>query len=337
MNIPKCAFQGGTDAHRSFSARLGLDARGGARQDAGLGALEFGLDEFPSRARADALALEPRVSALVVVGPNVGGAGYHGALDLCLRSALAEPLVDELVVVDRGCAGSVLSALRALQADRRDVRLVAAASELNAAAAANLGAEAACGRWLLLLDPHLVVQRGAVARLAAAAETAQSPWVIGGRVTDAQGQALTAARVGELNAWTAVAEAMDWPGQRVHALSEPLPAASASAALLLTPRADFLSLGGFDAAFASDAADLDLCRRVASRGGSVLLQPQAGGVQLRRARVDRRQRARALALFASRSAVTPAQRLFAAVARPVLATLLALTAFVLGRPPRFPR
>ena len=68
--------------------------------------MEFGLDEFPSRARAEALALEPRVSALVVVGPGVGGAGFHGPLDLCLRSALAEPLVDELVVVDRGCSAS---------------------------------------------------------------------------------------------------------------------------------------------------------------------------------------------------------------------------------------
>ncbi len=248
-----------------------------------------------------------------------------------------EPLVDELVVVDRGCSEAVRSALRALQADRRDVKLIAAAPEMNAAAAANFGAEAACGRWLLLLDPQVVVQRGAVARLAAAAETAQSPWVIGGRVTDPQGRAQMPARVGQLNAWTAVAEAMGLPGVRVHALGEPLPVASASAALMLTPRSDFLALGGFDAAFASDGADLDLCWRVASRGGSVLLQPQSGGVQLRRARIDNRQRARALALFAARSAATPAQRLFAAVARPALATLLALTAFVLGRPPRFPR
>src|SRR5690606_28402326 len=114
---------------------------------------ETRVDKFPSRERAAAAALEPRVSAIVVVGRIRAGGLQGGPFDLCVRSALAEPWIDDLVIVDHGASPEVASALRALQADRRDVHVVRADPKTSAAAAANLGARHALGRWLLFLDP----------------------------------------------------------------------------------------------------------------------------------------------------------------------------------------
>ncbi|MES1197044.1 MAG: glycosyltransferase, partial [Pseudomonadota bacterium] len=177
-----------------------------------------------------------------------------GALDLCLRSALREPWIDELVIVDNRSAPGVASALRALQADRRDVKVVRSEQELGPAAAANLGAETARGRWLLFLDPNVVLQRGAVPRMAAAGGGAPAPWIVGGRLTDQNGRERRAARSGSLTAWSALAVALDWPGprplprrrKRKAEADEATPVAAVSSAFMLITRRDFLDLDCFD-------------------------------------------------------------------------------------------
>src|SRR5689334_48671 len=147
------------------AARRGcLDAATSARQDGRAGRQ---VDKYPSRERQSAVALEPRVSAIVVVR-NVQSVGAQHALDLSLRAALAEPWIDDLVIVDAGNAPGISSSLRALHMDRRDVKLVSAPLGASAGAAANLGAGQARGRWLLFLAPDIVLQRGAAERLAAA-------------------------------------------------------------------------------------------------------------------------------------------------------------------------
>jgi GT2 family glycosyltransferase len=300
------------------------------------------VDKFPSRERATSQTLAPRVSAVVVV--RGVRENQSQPLDLCLRSALAEPWIDDLVIVDHGGNdASVSAALRALQADRRDVKLLSAAVDATAASAANLGAQYALGRWLLFLEPDVVLQRGAVARMAAAGGGARTPWIVGGRLTDTEGRERRAIRAGALNAWSAIAVAMDWtarpaaPKRRkdeAHEPQQPAPVAAVSGAFMLIPRNDFQQLGGFDEAFATEAADLDLCRRAADAGGSILFQPEAAGVQFARPDASKRKRAQSLARFAAKSAKTPAQRAFAAVAAPALVTLIALKNLIAGRPPQ---
>ena len=268
---------------------------------------------------------------------------HAASLDLCLRSALAEPWIDDVVVVDNGEDGEISSALRALQADRRDVRVVQAGPDSSGAAAANLGVAQARGRWVLFLDPNVVLQRGAVARMAAAGGGACTPWIVGGRLTDINGRDRRAIRAGALTAWSAVAVAIDWPGpkpfkkaRRKHernAPREPAKVAAVSGSLMLIPRLDFQGLGGFDEAFATHAADLDLCRRAADAGGSVLFQPEAAGVQFRNAARTGRREAQGLALFVAKSARTPVQKAFAFIAGPAFAVLVAVRDLVAGRPP----
>lgn len=295
------------------------------------------MDRFPSRERSATVALEPRVSA-VVVARQTGQ-----SLDLCLRSALAEPWIDELIIVDNANPPPIGSALRALQADRRDVKVIRSERELGLAAAANFGAAKARGRWLLFLDPNVVLQRGAVARMAAAGGGAPAPWIVGGRLTDANGRERRAARCGALTAWSAVAVALDWPGPkpapkrrrgRNAEHGEATPVAAVSSAFMLIPRSDFHDLDGFDEGFATDAADLDLCRRAGEAGGRVLFQPAASGVQLGVSLLSNRREAQGLALFVAKSARTPVQRAFAAIARPALATILGLRDLIGGRPPK---
>lgn len=290
------------------------------------------MDQFPSRERATALALEPRVSAVIVargLGPGKAGQAH---LDLCLRSVLVEPWVDDVIIVDNGNAPEVSSALRALQADRRDVRIVGAPIAASFAVASNMGAAQARGRWVLFISPDVVLRRGAVQRMAAAGADAREPLVVGGRLTDTSGRERPAAHLGQLNAFSAIAVAMDVAppaGKKRRARN----VGAVSSALMLVPREHFQTLGGFDAGFATDYADLDLCHRAASAGGSVVFQPEASGVQLPRRDVRGRRRIQGLALFAAKSARTPAERAFAFVARPVLLTLVALKDFVAGRPP----
>lgn len=263
------------------------------------------------------------------------------ALDLCLRSAMAEPWIDDILVVDQGDDDAISSSLRALQADRRDVHIVHAEPHLSAAAAANRGAENARGRWLLFLDSNVVLQRGAVSRMAAAAGGVRAPWIVGGRLTDLNGRERPLVRAGRLTAWSAVALAVDWPAPKPfrprrrkdrHAPRDPAKVAAVSSSLMLIPRADFHGLEGFDENFATHAADLDLCRRAADAGGNVLFEPEAGGVQFAAPRMRRRE-AQGLALFMAKSARTPAEKAFALIAGPALAVLVAARDLVAGRPP----
>lgn len=295
------------------------------------------MDQFPSRQRSAQAVIEPRVTA-VVTARNVTAT----ALDLCLRSAMAEPWIDDIIVVNTGQNEEISSWLRALQADRRDLHIVYAESELSAAAAANRGAENARGRWILFLDPNVVLQRGAVSRMAAAGGGVAAPWIVGGRLTDLNGRERPAVRAGRLTAWSALAMAVDWPAPKPfrprrrkaekNAPRDPSKVAAVSSSLMLIPRGDFNGLQGFDENFATHAADLDLCRRASDAGGSVMFQPEASGVQFAAQGVRRRE-AQGLALFMTKSAKTPIQKAVALIAGPAFAVLVAARDLVAGRPP----
>ncbi|MFN3465789.1 MAG: glycosyltransferase family 2 protein [Terricaulis sp.] len=292
------------------------------------------MDRHPSRARSASATLQPRVSAIVVAHKVRASSSGRAPLDLCLRSALAEDWIDELIIVDHDNLEEISSMLRAFEADRRDVRVVNADASLSIAAAANIGANAALGRWLLFLNADVVLQRGAVARLAAAGGGAQQPWIVGGRLLDLEGRERMAARRGALNTFSAIAVAVEWPARPARRSGEDATKVGAvSGALMLMPRGDFEQLNGFDEQFDTDYADLDLCRRAAAAGGSVLFQPDASGVQFAYTQTRKSRKVQGLTRFAVKSAKTPMERAFARVAGPALTTLVMLKDFIAGRPP----
>jgi GT2 family glycosyltransferase len=274
------------------------------------------------------------VSAIVVAHKVRANASGRAPLDLCLRSALAEEWIDELVIVDHDNPDEISSTLRAFEADRRDVRVVQADASLSLAAAANVGADEALGRWLLFLNADVVLQRGAAARLAAAGGGAQEPWIVGGRLLDLDGHERQVARAGSLNTFSAIAVAVEWPARPTRKRDDAATKVGAvSGALMLIPRGDFDALNGFDEQFDTDYADLDLCRRAALAGGSVLFQPDASGVQFEYAQTRKSRKVQGLTRFAVKSARTPVEKAFASVAGPALAVLLTIRDLVAGRPP----
>lgn len=293
------------------------------------------MDRHPSRARSASATLQPRVSAIVVAHKVRASSSGRAPLDLCLRSALAEDWIDELVIVDHDNSEEISSMLRAFEADRRDVHVVKTDESLSLAAAANIGAGAALGRWLLFLNADVVLQRGAVSRLAAAGGGAQQPWIVGGRLLDLEGRERLAARKGALNAFSAIAVAVEWPARpaRRGGGEDATKVGAVSGALMLMPRGDFEQLNGFDEQFDTDYADLDLCRRAAAAGGSVLFQPDASGVQFEYTQTRKSRKVQGLTRFAVKSAKTPMERAFARVAGPALTTLVALKDLIAGRPP----
>lgn len=280
----------------------------------------------PKSSRQNRTAVETQVRVSAVVVTRMTGQ----PLELCLRSALAEPWIDELVIVDNGNPEPVSSALRALHADRRDVVLIQGQGDIGQAAGANLGAGRARGRWLLFVDSSVVLQRGAAERMVAAGGGAPSPWIVGARLTDTAGRDRRSVRKGALNTWTAIAVALGLGAsaprrrrRRNEGMTEAAPAGAVSGALMLMPRADFEAIGGFDEGYATDAADLDLCHRVQEAGGRVLQQPAASGVQFGRPKQAQRREMQGLARYITQTARTPGQKAFAAVAGPAIGALLA--------------
>ncbi|MGE3250785.1 MAG: glycosyltransferase family 2 protein [Hyphomonadaceae bacterium] len=295
------------------------------------------MDPKSSRAREAAVEPQIRVSAIVVTRMT------GQPLELCLRSALAEPWIDELIIVDNGNPAPVSAALRALKMDRRDVVLIQGQGDVGFAAGANLGALRARGRWLLFIDAGVVLQRGAAERMVAAGGGAPSPWIVGARLTDTRGHDRASVRKGALNVWSALAVALGVGAKaprrprKDRELGEPEGVAAVSGALMLVPRDDLETLGFFDEGFHTDGADLDLCRRAAERGGRVLHQPAASGVQFALNNRLARREQEGLTHYIRRSAHSPGERAFAAVAGPAIGAVIAsrkmLTA-VFGEAPR---
>jgi hypothetical protein len=275
-----------------------------------------------------------RVSAIVVTY-------FTGdSLELCLRSLFAEPWIDEVVLVDNGNPADVSSSLRALRADRRDVTLIQGQGNVGFARACNMGAEAATGRYLLFVNPDAVLQRGAAERLVAAGRKARSPWIVGGRLVDKRGREQRGARRELLTPWTAIVGVLGLGGleklspifRDVHRERDPKPDAAVpmpvvSGALMLTPKADFQSVGGFDEGYFLHVEDIDICRRVGEAGGAVLFEPTAEALHFGATsktswiKVESH-KARGLARYFTKFARSPGERFVVSLLTPFIGMLL---------------
>ncbi|MET3664609.1 glycosyltransferase family 2 protein [Caulobacter sp. 1776] len=235
----------------------------------------------PAHSRAAALAVAPRLSLVMVVymtGP---------ALMESVRHALAEPRVEEFIIVDNGSSLADAAWLRELARREPRVRLLQGLGNIGFARAANLGAAAAKGEALVFLNPDAFLTPGAVAALADAARDRPSPCIIGGRVFNTDGTEQRGARRGEITPVTTLLtlsklSAILPPLRRfeIHREGEPPPAhpvdtPTISGACFYMSASDFHALGGFDEGYFLHVEDIDLCWRARRQGGSVLFQPNA--------------------------------------------------------------
>ncbi|PZR36363.1 glycosyltransferase family 2 protein [Caulobacter segnis] len=235
----------------------------------------------PAHAPAASSKARPRVSVIMVVymtGP---------ALMESVRRVLAEPAVDEFVIVDNGSSLADAAWLRELARRERRVRLLQGLGNIGFARAANLGATSAKGEALVFLNPDAFLTPGAIAALLDAGRDRPSPCVIGARVFNIDGSEQRGARRGEITPVTTLLSlsklsALMPPLRRfeIHREGEappsyPVDTPTISGACFHMSAADFQALGGFDEGYFLHVEDVDLCWRARRQGGSVLFQPHA--------------------------------------------------------------
>jgi N-acetylglucosaminyl-diphospho-decaprenol L-rhamnosyltransferase len=213
------------------------------------------------------------------------------ALDQSLACALADPLVDELVVVVNGCSADEAQRLRA--AAERDARVVLLEGHGNIgfARGANLGARKAKGDVLVFLNPDAFVQPGCVAALTQEIAGRPVPCIVGGRVLNADRTEQRGARRGDITPVNALLSLVGLSKSKsmkrfeVHWEDDASPDRAAavptiSGACFCMRREDFECVGGFDEGYFLHVEDVDLCWRVRDKGGEVLFHPKAEVVHL---------------------------------------------------------
>ena len=240
-------------------------------------------DATPLEADGVRDVLRPRRSVSVVMVVYMTGE----ALEESLACVLADPLVDEFVIVDNGSAPAQAERLRNLAARDGRVVLVAGQGNVGFAKGANLGARKATGDVLVFLNPDAFLQPGCIASLAREIEGRPVPCIVGGRILNADRSEQRGGRRGDITPLSALlsmsglAKAVPaWGRFEVHWEKDALPdqvapAPTISGACFCMRREDFDAVSGFDEGYFLHVEDVDLCWRVRRVGGQVLFHPRA--------------------------------------------------------------
>ena len=169
-----------------------------------------------------------------------------------------------------------------------DVRRVKAPKRLGFAAACNLGAETAGGRYLLFLNPDVRVESSALTRLMAMLVEHLDIGAVVGRLTgpDRAFQP-TCRRFPTITRLIASRGSMlrrivRFPEDAYTLPDYPAPTDvdAAAAAMMMLPKNIYNRLGGFDPSFFMYMEDTDLCYRLREAGYRTVYIPEAEGVHL---------------------------------------------------------
>uniref|UniRef100_B0T0Z6 Glycosyl transferase family 2 n=1 Tax=Caulobacter sp. (strain K31) TaxID=366602 RepID=B0T0Z6_CAUSK len=230
--------------------------------------------------------LRPRVSVVMVVYQT------GEALIESVRHVLAEPQVDEFVIIDNGSPEREAEMLRSLGRSEPRVVLQQGHGNVGFARGANMGAETARGEYIIFLNPDANLQPGCIEALVAAFGGRPVPTVVGARVLNTDGSEQRGGRRGEVTPVTTLLSFSHLTGRfrrlagfEIHREREPVPGApipmpTISGACFALRREDFEVLGGFDEGYFLHVEDIDLCWRARQAGGEVLFQPSAEVIHL---------------------------------------------------------
>ena len=214
------------------------------------------------------------------------------ALFTLIARVLADPDVDDFVIVDNGSSEADQARLFAISQTDVRIRLLQGHGNIGFARGANLGASAARGRFIVFLNPDAFLEAGCVRALADAARKNPAPCIVGARVLNEDrteqrgGRRYEVTPVTTLLSFTRLADLV--PGLRrfeIHLEDEPVPDRPTavpviSGACFGVSRSDFRRLKGFDGEFFLHVEDIDLCWRARAMGGTVLFHPTAEVVHL---------------------------------------------------------
>ena len=239
-----------------------------------------------TRARVLQAPLQADVTVVMVVY-RTGEALAHS-----IAKVLAEPLVDEFILIDNGSTAEEEAIQDAARAADRRLRIFRGHGNVGFARGCNMGGEVAHGRVLVVLNPDAFLQPGCVAALVEAVDATPAPRLVGARILNIDGNEQRGARRGEVTPVTALlsltrlshaAPALE--RFEIHHEHDPEPGQllavpTISGACFAMTHEDFSALGGFDEGYFLHVEDVDLCWRMRRSGGQVLFAPSARVVHL---------------------------------------------------------
>ena len=239
------------------------------------------------RAPFQALTNTPRRISVIMVVYMTGE-----ALAQSIECVLADPLVDEFIIVDNGSSLAESTRLHSIVDRDGRVVLLSGHGNIGFAKGANMGARRATGDVLVFLNPDAFLQAGCLAELVRAIEDKPTPCIVGGRILNADGTEQRGARRGDITPITALmsvsglAEKVSaWRRYEVHwehdrPPEHPIEVPTISGACFCMRRQDFDAVNGFDEGYFLHVEDVDLCWRVRRQGGQVLFDPKAEVIHL---------------------------------------------------------
>jgi GT2 family glycosyltransferase len=289
----------------------------------------------------------PEVSVIMVVfrtGP---------ALFTAIPHVLAEPLVDEFVVVDNGSSPEDEIKLRQIAEREPRFRLIQGHGNVGFARGCNMAARTAKGHHLVVLNPDAYLQAGCISSLIAAAKAHPSPCVVGARVLNEDGSEQRGGRRGEVTPVTTLlsfshlSSAVPFLRKfEIHLEDQtvpdgPIAVPTISGACFYMSRKDFNQLGGFDERYFLHVEDIDLCWRARRMGGSVVFAPEAevvhlGSTSLKHPVVVEYHKGRGLTRYFKKRADTPGRYALAIALGPLIMAVSVLRPgmrMMLGRAP----
>ncbi len=195
-----------------------------------------------------------------------------------VRSVLADPLVDEILVVDNGSGDGSVDVLRSTFSGSV-VRVAESPSNLGFARGVNLGVSMCVSPLVFLLNSDAVVRPGTIARLSRVLVDDPRVGVVAPAVYLGDGRTLQPDAYGPLPHPNALLRTTTGRLRRGRAGAGGSPGWVSGAAMMLR-RADFVAMGGFDPDFAMYLEDVDLCRRLQATGKRVVREPAGSVVHL---------------------------------------------------------
>lgn len=190
-------------------------------------------------------------------------------VDCLQRLRVAEGVV-EIRVVDNGSDDGTLELVQRIALQDARVRFIANPDNPGFAVACNQGARDSAAPWLAFVNPDVLVEPHALARLRVHAGECAREALLGADLVDEQGVRDGAARRRDPDFAAMLrsrgARRLDVPRDPAVAL-QAVPAISG--AVMFMPRTLFARIAGFDEGYRLHAEDLDLCRRAREAGACV--------------------------------------------------------------------
>lgn len=205
-----------------------------------------------------------------------------------LKAAFAEDCVDSVVLVDNGNSVETRRAVDALAAANDRLRIVRGHGNVGFSRGCNIGAKAAGGSHLLLLNPDCVLRPGVLARGLEVLAAHPNAAALTVRIENADGTEQRGGRRNLMTPWTCLVEQFrldrlmpNHPHFQRLNLNETEPSDEVtsvqciSGAFMLMPRAVYDRVGGMDEDYFLHVEDVDFCFRVQKTGGEILYVPDA--------------------------------------------------------------